>query len=211
MTNFSDTDTFGEGDLEATADRVRSTRIEADPIELDRALTLARKRAGRGRRGEPRYLRSKAAIVSVLALGILTTGTGATLAFQGSSGQGDASSAQYVGPVPAAPGAPEEDGLPGTQGGDGETDGENPDTISGPDGEVIDDGTRGETESLPGNAESGGGDDAVQETRQVTATSDGEGGELPLTGLAAIPLTLVGLALLVSGALLQRRNTRLSS
>jgi hypothetical protein len=56
----------------------------------------------------------------------------------------------------------------------------------------------------PDEADNGGGTDP-QETRQVEAGSDG--GELPFTGFAAIPILLVGIALLGSGLALRRKQS----
>src|SRR5687767_604987 len=119
-------DQFGE--LDATAERLRAARLEATPMELDRALVSARRRAGRSasRPINGGFMRSKLAVISILAIGVLMSGTGATLAFQGSSGQGNAAGEEYVGPGPVAPG--DEEGV-----GEERTD-------SGPDGvQTLDD------------------------------------------------------------------------
>ena len=210
MSDLPDVHSFEDDDLAGTAERLRGVRIEPTALELDRALTQARRRAERPQRSTGGFWRSKVAIVSILTLGFATSGAGATLAFQGSSGTGDASSAQYAAPLPT-PQQPEgegEDGevTPPTQPGDGDTD-----TIGGgPDGEVrsnTDDSAPGGSDTSPGSAESG--DDAVQPNRQVTATGEADGGELPFTGLAAIPVIALGLGLLVTGVVLQRRAGRL--
>jgi hypothetical protein len=71
-------------------------------------------------------------------------------------------------------------------------------------------GFLGEEEEGPGGgtgpdeADNGGGTDP-QETRQVEAGSDG--GELPFTGFAAIPILLVGVALLGTGLALRRQQS----
>src|SRR5688572_7402182 len=97
MTDFPD-DQFG--DLDETAERLRAARIEATPMELDRALVTARRRAGRSgaRSTNGGFMRSKLAVISILAIGVLMSGTGATLAFQGSSGQTNAAGEEYVAP-----------------------------------------------------------------------------------------------------------------
>src|SRR4051794_30797405 len=191
MAENNDIDPFGDDDLDVTAGRLRAARVEPTPIELDRALTTARRRAGRGRARSTTggFMRSKVAIVSILAIGVLMSGTGATLAFQGSSGQVNAAQEEYIAPnTTVAPGPGEGTGTEGT-------------TDSQPGGK--------QTQTL--GEESSGGDGsspaAAQETRQEAATA-GDDGKLPFTGLAAMPIIAIGLALLAAGGLLQRRNSR---
>ncbi len=54
-----------------------------------------------------------------------------------------------------------------------------------------------------GGAQEGSGEKGVQSSRQVSVSDKGD--RLPFTGLAAIPLILMGIALLASGAVLRRR------
>ncbi len=131
-------------------------------------------------------MRSKLAVISILAIGVLMSGTGATLAFQGSSGQGNAAGEEYVPPSTVAPG--DEEAL-----GEEQSD-------SGPNGvQTLDDeSAEGTTDSEEAN---------TQTARQETATAD-DGDELPFTGLAAMPIIAIGLALLATGMVLQRRNSR---
>ena len=132
-------------------------------------------------------MRSKIAIIGVLAAGLVTSGAGTTLAFQGGSGQGSASTAQY-----------------GVAPGQGETPGQN----NPPSGQTETLGSNGNNNSpgAPGGS-NGGGAPQAQTVRQVAATED-QGGKLPFTGLAAAPIIAIGLALLLAGAVLQRRNSR---
>ena len=133
-------------------------------------------------------MRSKIAIVGVLAAGLVTSGAGTTLAFQGSSGQGSASTAQY-----------------GVAPGQGETPGQN--NPPGAQTETL--GSNGNNNSPGGSNGSPGAGNApqFQTIRQVAATED-QGGKLPFTGLAAAPIIAIGLALLLSGIVLQRRSSR---
>jgi hypothetical protein len=102
MSKNSHIDHTGDGDLGPTAERLRAARVEPTPLELDRALSTARKRVNLGARRPSNggFMRSKIAIVSILALGLFTSGAGATLAFQGSSSSDNASSAEYPPPAP---------------------------------------------------------------------------------------------------------------
>lgn len=130
-------------------------------------------------------MRSKIAIVSILAMGFVTSGAGATLAFQGSSGSGNASTAGYA-PQPNVPNSPGEDDT-----GDDTSNGNGDETTGNP------------TQTLSPGSESSTGDE-TQATRQAGA----DDGKLPFTGLAAIPVIAIGLGLLGTGVLLQRRTAR---
>jgi hypothetical protein len=190
MTENNDIDRFGSDDLDATAERLSAARVEPTPIELDRAFVTARRRAGRGRSRSTTggFMRSKLAIVSILALGVLMSGTGATLAFQGSSGQVNAAQEEYVPPTNTVTPGPGEGTDNGSQPGGKETE------------------TLGEEQTSADN----GSPAATQETRQEAATAD-DNGKLPFTGLAAMPIILIGVALLGAGIVLQRRNSRATS
>jgi hypothetical protein len=64
---------------------------------------------------------------------------------------------------------------------------------------------------IQGREDEGGGDDAVQPTRQAEAgvqSSGDDGDQLPFTGFAAIPVLLGGIALLSAGLVLRRRTDR---
>lgn len=184
MNSDRDSQTSGHADLAHTEARLRAARFEADPITLDRALSTARARARRSAPGG--FLRSKIAIVAVLTSGLALSGTGVTLAFQGPSGSGNVSSAQYA---PALPNSGEEQGQ--------QQDNSLP---------------QGQTETLSGNPRNGSkkGDNSpsanTQAQRQVAATGTGSGDRLPFTGLAAIPVIMLGLAMILAGVFMQRRT-----
>ena len=159
------------------AERLEHERPRATPFELDRMKMRARAQAGRSPRSQQKgsFLKSRVAITAILALGLMTGGTGTTLALSGGSEDGSAAQSQY-------PGQRQGDVLGENQG--------NPRQ-----GEVL-----GETQSSPS---------AVQGSGQVAATQGGS--SLPFTGLAAVPLILLGLALLGSGLLLLRSTRRAPS
>lgn len=90
------------GDVER---RLRESRPELMALELDaikrRAITsAARKSPSLFTRRKGILMKSRLAVTFVLALGLLMSGTGATLAVSGLSGSGSAGTAQYpqVGP-----------------------------------------------------------------------------------------------------------------
>jgi hypothetical protein len=130
-------------------------------------------------------MRLRVTIVTTLALGILMSGTGAGLAFQGLGQTGDnAGVAQYGGAVD------QQERLGGEGGG----------------------GVLGQSERSPGPAGGRVQSDRVlgvaqpidvQPARQVEA-----GSSLPFTGFAAIPLLLLGASLLTTGLILRRNAAR---
>ena len=168
-------------DLAEVSDRLEQSRPSATALELDQIKLRAQRQAGRTAPFQPKgqLLKSRMAIMSVLALGILMSGTGATLAVSGSSESGDAGQAQYPNTVTDKGGSQGGDTLAGAE--------------QGPDSDAPAD-----TPS-PSGADTGG-----QANEQAVATSSGS--SLPFTGLAAIPLLVLGLAMLGGGAVLQRRS-----
>jgi len=134
-------------------------------------------------------MKSRLAITSMLVVGLLASSTGTGLAISGISDQGSAGTAQYKTDTPptspevlgkvenVAPQGTGDNGVAGAQEGSG------------------DNGVAG--------AQEGSGEKGVQSSRQVSVSDKGD--RLPFTGLAAIPLILMGIALLASGAVLRRR------
>ncbi len=170
-------------DLAWVAERLERERPIAEPLELDRMKLQARTQARRGARSQAKgsVLKSRVAITAILMLGLVTGGTGTTLALD--SGTTNAAQRQYGTPNPNPnPGggvvAGTQEGTP--RGGGG--------------GQVA------------GATQSSG--DAVQSSQQVAAAQQGDGSNLPFTGLAAVPLIVLGLALLLVGGMLYRSARR---
>jgi hypothetical protein len=162
-------------------------RLEAEkPTASELELGLIRQRvrdrvapsARRSRR--TKIMRSRLAIIAMLVFGGLLSTSGGALAVSGfTSQQGNAAQGQY-----------------------GDVQGEE-DTGEGGQGVLGDE----DTEGGPAENGGGGGEGAVQPTRQVEAGAQGSGGdELPFTGFAAIPILLGGVALLTGGLVLRRRT-----
>lgn len=145
------------------ADRLRDERPWPTPLELDRA----KQRALASRPQRMRSLRPRLALVCVVALGVLFSGTGVTLALSG-----NISAAQVVYQPQVAP------QVLG-QNGSGQPNQPNQ--------------TLPSTETQP----------TVQGARQVAASATQT---LPFTGLAAIPILVIGLGMIVAGAILARRT-----
>jgi hypothetical protein len=147
---------------------LREERPQASELQLDDIKRRVRKHAAS--KGQP--MRSRLAILAMLVVGILMSGTGAGLAVQGFDQSGDdASEVQY----------------PPNGGGDvlGEED------SGGGGGPVAENDVVDEDDAQ----------DEAQVAQQVEA-----GDSLPFTGFAAIPVLLVGIALVGAGLVLRRQS-----
>jgi hypothetical protein len=166
-------DDLNAPDLEPVVERLRAERAQLTPLELDdtarrvraRAATPARRRTRRGT-----IMKSRLAMLVLLVCGLMVSGTGAGLAIQGSSGNGNAAQQQY----------PDDDQSPG------DVEGEEDEGGGGLD--------QADTETPPAQVE-----------RQAEVGVQGGADELPFTGLAAIPIVLLGLAMTVTGLVMRRR------
>jgi len=164
------------------------------PLDLADVTELLRDNAPRLRDGElegvklrvlaraPKgpAMRSRLSITAALVAGLLMSFSGVALGISGISASGSASTAQYVQPGQA------------------------------PAGEQIPGGTRTPTStpstptmSSPGNESSTPG--TVQAVKQQGSSPIRE---IPFTGFLAIPVLVIGMALLVAGALLRRKTLR---
>jgi hypothetical protein len=141
-------------------------------------------------------MRTRAAILSVLALGFLLSTAGAGLAVTGLQDNSQASQAQYPAPAPAPP--------------------QTPQTVApapSPESQVLGEQQKSapakpaapeENQVLPEQAQPAPAPAPVQATKQVEVGAQTE--SLPFTGFAALPILLLGLALLSVG-LVMRRST----
>jgi hypothetical protein len=207
-------------------------RLTADPVQLDRLKLEARARVARRpspwlslQKGSP--LTSRLSILLMLVLGFVMTGAGAAVGVTSLAVDSNrsASALQYQEDD-------DDDGNGRNNNGNGRNNNGNGRDGNGNDNandEVLpagpvgggtpnDDegGTAGRRGS--GGTPTGGGvitrpavDQGVQVRRQQVAASDDGGSrssrsELPFTGLAAIPLLIVGALLLASGLVLRRRS-----
>jgi hypothetical protein len=189
------------GDFRAIEQRLREERpaltaLELDAVKLRTMSSSARKSPGIIVRKKGTFMKSRLALVLVLALGVFVSGTGATLAISGTSGSGSAGSAQY----PQTCHEEEQTGAkvkgscePSKTCHEEETAGERSAGSCG-----------GETchgEEASGKRAQGSCD--TQGTRQ--ASSGGGGGSLPFTGFLAIPVLIVGVGLLGAGVAMRLR------
>ena len=173
--------------------RLEEERPQATSMQLDEIKQRVRRRAVNPSRKGNQSMKSRFAILAMLVTGMLFSTAGAGLAISGI--QDNASVAQYATPVctptppgrvnPTQPGGVNPTPMPQTGGGGGnqcEEGGVLPAEESSP-----------ETET------------PTQPERQAEAQA--ETSQLPMTGFAAIPVLLGGLALLGGGLILRRRTT----
>ena len=163
---------------------LREGRPQATEMELDQIKQRARRQAADDSRRK-QSMKSRLAIVAMVAFGMLFSTAGAGLAVSGISSNTDNASVAQYGAVTPTP-TPEEGGvLPAEE------------THNAPSG-----GVSPAEETSP--SESGGtAPEQAQPARQVEATT---ASQLPFTGFAAIPVMLGGIALLTGGLVLRRRT-----
>ncbi len=159
--------------------RPQLSGLDADRVKL-RAMANGAKTATRNST-KGTFMRSRLAITSMLAFGVLMTSSGAALGVSALATTSSASQAQY-GQVLGESAEGEEPGAP-TLGGGGN-------------GEVAGDSA--------GDAPLA----TAQASRQLE--SDGRA-ELPFTGYAAVPTLLIGIGLLAMGLILRRNPGRASA
>jgi hypothetical protein len=145
-------------------------------------------------------MRSRVTILAMLVLGFAFSGAGTGLAVQSLDQNTTPAEAQY-GPAPTTDKTPDAP-KPGTptspeqpSGG-----GVNPTTDEEP-GEVLDEGGVAGEQAGGGNAPTAPASGDVQVSRQTGVQETGD--SLPMTGFAAIPVLLIGIALLVGGFVLR--------
>jgi hypothetical protein len=169
------------GELDDVVRRLQAHRAELTPLELDRIKLESRTRAA----GRPRFtnqrentqvMRTKTSILAVLVSGIVMSGGGVALGVSGIAGSDNASQSQYQ----VKPIGAHAQGP----------------TVLG-----------ASATSPAGNSAAAPASTQGAAVAQPTAQrSLGSGSGLPFTGYAAIPVLLIGLALLGSGVVMRRRS-----
>jgi hypothetical protein len=153
-------------------------------------MKSAAKQPGMLARKKGNFMKSRVALVAVLALGVFMSGTGATLAVSGFANTGSASSAQYP-----------EGSHHGKKGHHVvEAANENGSTT----GCTAGSGSGSGSGDMSGNCA-----EPTVETQAVEQVAvNGSDSSLPFTGFVAIPVLLVGLGLLGAGVLMRLRTRR---
>jgi hypothetical protein len=154
-------------------------RPEATEIELDRIKQRARRQAANHSRRK-QSMKSRLAIVAMVAFGMVFSTAGAGLAVSGISASDNASVAQYGTPTPTPTVTPDSGGVLPAE----------------------------ETNNAPktGVATPAGGVSPAEQTQPTRQVAAATGSQLPFTGFAAIPVMLGGIALLTGGLVLRRRT-----
>jgi hypothetical protein len=171
-------------------------------LELDAAKVRVMKSAqkqGMFARKKGSFMKSRVALVAVLALGVFMSGTGATLAVSGFADNGSASSAQY--PQEENGGKKPHHIVEAEKSSGNECTGNN----GGNAGAGGNGSNKNCKESTPA-PEPAEVQVETQAVEQVAAT--GSSSSLPFTGFLAVPVLLVGLGLLAAGVAMRVRNRR---
>jgi hypothetical protein len=184
-------------ELDGIEDALRAERHQASPLELDRIKLQAIRQAKRPRTSlkatKGTFMKSRLALTLLLVAGFMLSTTGATLAISGSSGSGSASSNQY------------------TPAGTNEHHAEN--HVKG----ANTSGNNGCTENGGGNGGNNGANGSDCNTTEPATAVEvapaaeqqavvSSGSSLPFTGFVAIPLLVIGLGLIVVGAVLRLKS-----
>jgi hypothetical protein len=177
------------------------TALELDAAKV-RVMKSAQKRPGMFARQKGSFMKSRVALVAVLALGVFMSGTGATLAVSGFADNGSASSAQYpqeehggkkphhIVEAENSSGSKCANGNGGNSGAGGNGSGKN----------CVEAATTSSEPPAPvAQVE-------TQAVEQVAAT--GSSSSLPFTGFVAVPVLIIGLGLLAAGVAMRIRNRR---
>jgi hypothetical protein len=195
-------------DIEET---LRANRPETSPLELDRIKLQAIRQATQGRpsflaRQKGAFMKSRLAMMLVIAAGFMLSTTGAGLAISGSSSSGSAAESQYTPAGVEEHGGhhSENQGVKGaaTHGGNkcsGNGTGSNGGGNSGANGSNCNQPV--ETEPAPAEVEV-----APAPAEQQAVVSSGS--TLPFTGFVAIPLLIIGVLMVVGGAMLRFKSRK---
>ena len=171
------------------------TALELDAAKV-RVMKSARQQPGMFARKKGSFMKSRVALVAVLALGVFMSGTGATLAVSGFAKDGSASSAQY--PQEENGGKKPHHVVEAENSSGSECTGNNGAGGNGSD-KNCNEGTTPAPEPAEVQVE-------TQAVEQVAAT--GSSSSLPFTGFLAVPVLIVGLGLLAAGVAMRVRNRR---
>jgi hypothetical protein len=188
-------DDFRDVERRLTDSRPAMTALELDAAKV-RVMKSAHEQPGMFARKKGSFMKSRVALVAVLALGVFMSGTGATLAVSGFANNGSASSAQYPNENPNKP----HHIVEGKNSSGSECTG---DTGNGGNSGAGGNGSKNcnEPETQPVEAEV-----ETQAVEQAAVT--GSSSSLPFTGFVAIPVLIIGLGLLGAGVAMRVRTRR---
>jgi hypothetical protein len=188
-------------DLQPVMDLLEANRPQASSVELDAVKRRVLARAGNRshKRRKHGFMRSRAVILASLVLGFTLSTAGAGLAITGFAANDVASVAEYPPNTPPPQPSPQGETPPAPQQ-------VAPQQVAP--SEEVETTPPPEQRVLPDTDESEAPAEQVEANRQVAAgvTEEAPAEELPFTGFAAIPVLLLGLALLTGGMVLRRSS-----
>jgi hypothetical protein len=201
-------------ELQDIEESLRANRYEASPLELDRIKLQAIRQAAQGRpsfvaRQKGAFMKSRLAMMLVIAAGFMLSTTGAGLAISGSSSSGSAAGTQYTPAGVEEHGGHQNEGQ-GVKGATTHGGNKCSDNSSGSNGAGGNSGANGngkcgnepaETEPAPAEVEV-----APVAAEQQAVVSNGS--SLPFTGFVAIPLLIIGVLMVVGGAMLRLKSRK---
>jgi len=203
--------------------RPQLSGLEADRIKLRAMANGAKTTTHTSTKGT--FMRSRLAITSLLAFGLLTTGSGAALGVSALTVTGSASQAQYgQGPVQGPVRGPvqgqqaeetdddvasdEDEGVLGDNVASDEDEGVLGDNVAGDEGGDVAGVTAAGGLTPVGGANSPGANSPLAAAQAPRQLESGDSAQLPFTGYAAIPTLLIGIGLLAMGLILRRNPGR---
>ncbi len=193
--------------LRDVATLLRQQRAELSGLELDhikqRAMGIGPRSSTSPSTRKSTFMRSRSVVTALLASGIFITGGSTALGVSGLVASDEASVAQYGSPTVTGTGQPlgaPKDNPTGTPSKENPTETPSKGAVLG---ETAENGApKGQVRGAAGSSPQ-----SIQPARQLAATN-ANGNQLPFTGFAAIPILLLGLALLASGVFLRRFGQR---
>jgi hypothetical protein len=200
-------------DIEET---LRANRPETSPLELDRIKLQAIRQAAQGRpsfvaRQKGAFMKSRLAMMLVIAAGFMLSTTGAGLAISASSSSGSAAGSQYTPSGVEQHGGHKNEGQ-GVKGAATEGGNKCSDKGSNSSGSNAGGGNSGANSKCnntqPAEAESAPAEVEVAPVPAEQQAVVSSGSSLPFTGFVAIPLLIIGVLMVVGGAMLRLKSRK---
>jgi hypothetical protein len=207
-------------ELQDVEDTLRANRHEASPLELDRIKLQAIRQADQGRpsfvaRQKGAFMKSRLAMMLVIAAGFMLSTTGAGLAISGSSSSGSAAGTQYTPAGVEEHGGHQNEGqgVKGAATHGGSKCSENGGNSSGSNGAGSNSGANGNGNGNCNNSEPAETEPAPAEVEVAPVPAEQQavvssGSSLPFTGFVAIPLLIIGVLMVVGGAMLRLKSRK---
>jgi hypothetical protein len=204
-------------DIEET---LRANRPETSPLELDRIKLQAIRQASQGRtsflaRQKGAFMKSRLAMMLVIAAGFMLSTTGAGLAISGSSSSGSAAGTQYTPAGVEEHGGHQNEGqgVKGAATHGGSKCSDNGSNSSGSNGAGGNSGANANGNGNCNNTEPAAAETAPAEVEVAPVPAEQQavvsnGSSLPFTGFVAIPLLIIGVLMVVGGAMLRLKSRK---